>query len=82
MNVTILTPGQTVYEGTASSIKLPGTNGNFEVLEAHAPLVSSLVEGSIVVTTSENEVKTIKSLKTGFVEVFANEISVLLESVE
>ena len=41
--------------GTIVSIKVPGTNGQFQVLKNHAPIVSSLSEGNIEIVTSSGE---------------------------
>ncbi len=82
MELTILTPGQTVFEGKITRVNLPGVNGSFEVLENHAPLVSSLIEGAITVTTANNTEEVFESTSNGFVEVLADKVSVLLESVK
>ncbi|MBP9179001.1 MAG: F0F1 ATP synthase subunit epsilon, partial [Bacteroidia bacterium] len=42
MQVDILTPDKVLFSGEATSVKLPGSLGQFEVLNNHAPLVSSL----------------------------------------
>lgn len=43
----ILTPDGTAFEGPVQAVFLPGTQGAFEVLPAHAPIISSLDRGSI-----------------------------------
>jgi len=42
MNLEILTPDKKVFEGEVNSVSLPGTMGSFEVLNHHAPLISTL----------------------------------------
>ena len=47
MLLDILTPEKLLFEGEIKSVKLPGTNGEFEILNNHAPIVSTLKEGLI-----------------------------------
>ena len=42
MLLEIITPETKVYEGEVKSILLPGTNGKFEILNNHAPIISTL----------------------------------------
>ena len=42
MEVHIISPEGDVFQGTADAVFLPGTLGGFEVLDGHAPLVSTL----------------------------------------
>ena len=75
MLVEVITPDKVIFSGEAESIKLPGTSGQFEALNNHAPLISSLDAGSVVVKTSEGE----KSfdIKGGIVEILMNKVIVL-----
>ena len=57
------------------SVKLPGTSGSFEALSNHAPLLSSLEKGSIVVRTAGGE-ETFE-VSGGIVEVLNNKVVVL-----
>ncbi|MEO1715377.1 MAG: F0F1 ATP synthase subunit epsilon, partial [Bacteroidota bacterium] len=52
---TVLTPDKQIFKGPIVSIKVPGTNGQFQVLKNHAPIVSSLSEGNIEIVTSSGE---------------------------
>ena len=55
MNITVLTPDKKIFEGAIISIKVPGTDGQFQVLKNHAPIVSSLEAGKITIVTSKGE---------------------------
>ena len=55
MIVEVITPDEVLFSGEAISVKLPGTSGSFEALSNHAPLLSSLEKGSIVVRTTIGE---------------------------
>jgi F-type H+-transporting ATPase subunit epsilon len=78
--VQILTPNGSVYNGTVTGIKLPGTEGNFEVLHNHASLMSGLEVGVISI---KNDAKVdYIAVSGGFVEVNSNKVTVLAESAE
>ncbi len=77
MYIEILTPERTIFEGTASAAKFPGSEGSFEVLENHAPLISSLEEGIMRITTQKGILN--YSVNGGVVEVLKNKVIVLLE---
>ena len=55
MNVSILSPEKEIFNGPAKSVKVPGSLGQFQVLENHAPIVSSLQTGTIEVVTAAGE---------------------------
>jgi len=76
MFLEIITPEKTVFSGDISLIKVPGTKGSFEVLNNHAPLISTLDKGDIKVITSGDEEKNI-SIEGGVIEVRDNKIIVL-----
>jgi F-type H+-transporting ATPase subunit epsilon len=78
MNVEIITPETTLYQGEASYIFLPGSDGSLGVLNNHAPLISSLKKG--IVKVKDNAGKEHKfEVKGGTVEVFNNKIIILAE---
>jgi F-type H+-transporting ATPase subunit epsilon len=76
MFLEIITPEKTVFSGDISLIKVPGTKGSFEVLNNHAPLISTLDKGDIKVITSGDEEKHF-SIEGGVIEVRDNKIIVL-----
>jgi F-type H+-transporting ATPase subunit epsilon len=47
--VDILTPEANVYSGEVVSVTLPGLDGTFQVLKNHAPIISALKSGSLLV---------------------------------
>ena len=80
MDLVVLTPEKEVYKGKVKSVKVPGTKGQFEILKGHAPIVSSLQEGTVRIVDEKD--KTIKfSIEKGFVEVFKNEVALLLRGI-
>ena len=46
---TIMTSNNTLFEGEAWSVFLPGATGEFEILELHKPIVSLLKKGKIII---------------------------------
>ena len=79
MLLEIVTPDQKVFEGEVNAVTFPGNNGEFQVLNSHAPLISSLGKGAVrIQTTGKNEEITIDG---GVVEVLDNKIVVLAESL-
>ncbi|MCP4439141.1 MAG: ATP synthase F1 subunit epsilon [Aureispira sp.] len=81
MDLVILTPDAQVYEGQIERISAPGVAGEFEILTNHAPLVSALGEGTVMITTADRQNLTFE-IKGGFMEVLNNNISVLAGSVK
>lgn len=77
MNVSILSPLKSLFQGEATSVNLPGKVGAFTILENHAPIVSTLDKGVIAIT-NKDEVSEIE-IVSGFVEVHDNEITICVE---
>ncbi len=47
MYLEIVSPEATLFSGEVSSVTVPGTAGEFQMLENHAPIVSLLQEGKV-----------------------------------
>ena len=77
MRIKIITPSEALFEGEVESVTLPGTMGSFMVLNNHAPIISSLESGKVVVKASDGVQE--YPLKSGFVEVKENNITVCIE---
>ena len=79
MNLEIITPEKKVYAGEVSSVIVPGANGQFEMLQNHAPVISTLLNGKVKIKDKEG----VKSfdVKGGVVENLNNKIIILAESV-
>ncbi|MBT8196070.1 MAG: ATP synthase F1 subunit epsilon [Bacteroidia bacterium] len=80
MKLEIITPDDRVYQGEVTSVIVPGSNGQFQILVNHAPIISSLSEGKVEVKTSDGEDKTF-DVRGGVIEVLNNKIILLAESV-
>lgn len=80
MKLEILSPQEKLYQGEVKLVKLPGTKGSFEILENHAPIISTLEEGKIKLIDTNDDIKYF-DIKEGVVEVQNNELTVLVGSV-
>ena len=78
MHLEIVTPEKHLYSGEVNSAKFPGADGSFGVLNDHAPLISTLLEGEIKIVEENNNEKFFV-IKGGVVEVLNNRIIVLAE---
>ncbi|MCD6091419.1 MAG: ATP synthase F1 subunit epsilon [Bacteroidales bacterium] len=78
MNLQIVTPDSSIFDGEASLVKLPGIDGSFEVLENHAPLISVLKQGELKVIKADKS-ETLFSIKGGVVEVLHNKVLILVQ---
>ena len=79
MNLEILTPEKKLFSGDVYGVQLPGITGSFEVLEKHAPLVSALKSGRLKILKDKNNHLAFFDIRSGFVEVVNNNVSVLVE---
>ena len=80
MHLEIISPDKKIYEGEVKSVKLPGSQGSFVVLNNHAPIISTLGKGQIKVVDEKENTKFF-NVKSGVVEVINNKITVLAELV-
>jgi F-type H+-transporting ATPase subunit epsilon len=79
MTLEIITPDKKVFSGEASAVTFPGTEGQFQVFNSHAPLVSTLGRGDVVVETAA--AKQVFRIDGGVVEVLNNKVLVLAEAI-
>lgn len=77
MQLEILSPEKTLFTGEVDSVIFPGSQGKFQILNNHAPIISSLAQGNIdyKINSKINQVE----IKRGIVEVLKNKISALIE---
>lgn len=80
MTLEIITPDKMVYSGQVKLIQMPGHNGLFEILNHHAPIISTLGKGKIKVEEENGQVLFF-DVDGGIIENKDNKIIVLAESV-
>ena len=76
LKLKIVSPEKIEFTGEVESVKVPGTQGNFEILTGHAPLISTLQKGIVEYDGQQLPVL------GGFVEVQQNEVSLCVEKTE
>lgn len=77
LHLNIVSPEKELYNGEVSSVTLPGTSGVFSILPHHAPIVSSLKEGTVIYVTTDGEEHTL-DIHGGFVEMSDGDASVCI----
>lgn len=80
MHLEIITPENTVFEGEVSSATFPGSNGSFQILNNHAPIISSLGKGNVSFTTKSGTQQV--EIEGGVVEVLNNKLIVLAQGTK
>ncbi|MCC5917202.1 MAG: hypothetical protein JJU02_07725 [Cryomorphaceae bacterium] len=53
MRVDIISPEKKLFSGEAVAVQLPGSEGLFQVLDNHAPIISTLTAGIVVLEIAE-----------------------------
>ena len=91
MYLEIISPEKTLFKGEVESILFPGTYGDFQVLNNHAPIVSTLTKGKVKIIgkiSIEAGVKdkfeytdkeTILEIDSGTVEMNNNQVTLLVD---
>lgn len=77
LQLRIVSPEKIEFDGSVESVLVPGTMGQFEILNDHAPIISTLQKGTVEYTTSEGKVQL--EIQGGFVEVQKNVVSLCVE---
>lgn len=78
MTLKIISAVEIVYEGEVQSVTLPGSQGNFTVLQNHASLISTLSPGKIVYHTAGSTEPVSVQVSGGLADVDNNIISVCI----
>ncbi|NOQ92137.1 MAG: hypothetical protein GQ552_05395 [Flavobacteriaceae bacterium] len=91
MFLEIVTPEASIFQGDVESVTVPGINGEFQMLNHHAPIVSLLQEGKVKIKgditidetfkekfTKENN-SSVLLINSGTVELNDNKIIILVD---
>ncbi len=76
MNLEIITPEKTIFNGEVKLVQLPGVSGSFEILANHAPMIASLKKGKIKVVENDKSTRLIE-INGGTLKVQDNRILIL-----
>lgn len=77
----LLTPEGSRFDGDVTGVRVPGSNGDFQMLHNHAPIVSSLGIGKIIIKQQGDEEQRF-AVSGGFVEMSDNQLTILAEKAE
>ena len=77
MYLEILTPEKKFFEGNVTIATFPGSDGSFQVMDNHAPLISLLKEG--VVEYKSKDGNSSLRITGGVVEVLKNKVVLLAD---
>ncbi len=80
LTLEIVTPERVTYRGTVDEVTIPGTEGEFGVLRGHAPLLASVDCGEL--SFLRDHTKTRFAVHSGYAEVSASRVTILVESAE
>ena len=78
MEVEIISPIDTLFEGEASAVTVPSKMGPFTMLEHHAPIVAILEAGKVSLTDANGGQKEF-DIKGGFTENHDNHLTICVE---
>lgn len=91
MYLEIVTPEAVLFSGQVTSVAVPGVNGEFQMLDNHAPIISILGKGNVKVYgemilkeevaekfTKQNGV-TLLAINSGTIEMKDNKVIVLAD---
>ena len=80
LDIEIVTAEKTIFSGQASLIQIPGIEGELGILPSHAPIITELDPGEVLIK-NEKEVLSLV-LSGGFVEVFNDKVTILADAAE
>ncbi len=80
MKIEIITPDRNIYSGEVHSVRVPGRKGSFQVLKDHAPIISTLDAGPVIIA-DEQDAEIRFEITGGVIEVKKNRIILLADSV-
>ena len=90
MFLEIVSPEKTLFNGDVSSVQLPGSEGSFQILNNHAPIVSTLKKGEIKLRGSfdndsaenlnvQNNKEASLEIQSGVIEMKKNKLIILVD---
>ncbi len=92
MTLEIISPEATLFAGEVTSVTVPGVNGEFQILKDHAPIVSLLQKGKVVIDgnvsideayqdkfSKDADGKTVLAITSGTIEMKDSSIIVLAD---
>jgi F-type H+-transporting ATPase subunit epsilon len=78
MTLDIITPDKTIYSGNIEMLRVPGTKGLFQILNNHAPIISTLDKGIIKVRDNK-QTELEFDINKGYIKCINNMITILIQ---
>ena len=78
LKLKIVSPERIEFDGEVESVLVPGSQGQFEILNDHAPIISTLEKGVVEYGLPKGQ-KVQLEILGGFVEVQQNVVSLCVE---
>ena len=78
----LVTPERLVRSEEVHMVVVPGTDGDFGVLEGHAPFMSTIRDGELAVFRTAGAAPETVTISGGFAEVNARGLTVLAERID
>lgn len=75
-NLLIASPEAVLFDGPVKSAFFPGSEGGFEILSNHAPMLALVKEGEVRIKDAEGQEKLIR-VESSFFEVAGNKATLL-----
>ena len=79
--VDIVEPTGSIFRDEVQRFRAPGSEGSFEILKDHAPMLAETRIGPVFITTQNGE-RIIFAVSAGFVQVVDNRVIMIVESAE
>jgi F-type H+-transporting ATPase subunit epsilon len=80
MQVTVISPEASMFDGEADAVVAPAFDGQVGILPNHAPLMTLLGEGTLTVRRAGTASRF--SIRGGFMQVVDNRVRVVTEHVQ
>lgn len=81
LHLRIVSPEKVEFDGDVQMVKVPGTVGEFEILDKHAAILSTLQKGCVEYEPLKSE-RVQLMITSGFVEVKENRVNLCVEIEE
>lgn len=78
----LVTPEKLVRSEEVHMVTVPGTDGDFGVLEGHAPFMSTIRDGELLIQRSDKGEPERLAIRGGFAQVGADGLTVLAEQID
>lgn len=74
----VLTSEETVFNGNVIYVNLPTATGSIGILANHTPLMALTTTGKLKIKTSNGQMVALNLDTSGFLEIYRNNVKILL----